>query len=90
MGYLADRYSTRHFILLGVLMPIVFIPISGITTGFLTLMVVVALGSIGSSMFHPSVTGLVPVYSGHKTGFAMSVFNTGGAFAFGVGPLFVT
>ena len=90
VGYLADRYSTRHFILLGVLMPVVFIPLSGITTGFWTLLAVVALGSIGSSMFHPSVTGMVPVYSGNKTGFAMSVFNTGGTLAFGVGPLFIT
>jgi FSR family fosmidomycin resistance protein-like MFS transporter len=90
VGYLADRYSTRHFILLGVLMPIVFIPFSGIANGFWTLLAVVALGSLGSSMFHPSVTGLVPVYSGRKTGFAMSVFNTGGIFAYGVGPLFIT
>jgi FSR family fosmidomycin resistance protein-like MFS transporter len=90
VGYLADRYSTRHFILLGVLMPVIFIPLSGIATGFWTLLAVVMLGSIGSSMFHPSVTGLVPVYSGNKTGFAMSVFNTGGTLAFGVGPLFIT
>ncbi|MBN1833709.1 MAG: MFS transporter [Deltaproteobacteria bacterium] len=90
VGYLADRYSTRHFILIGVLMPIVFIPLSGVTPGFRTLLLVVALGSIGSSMFHPSVTGLVPVYAGRQTGFAMSVFNTGGTFAFGIGPLFIT
>jgi FSR family fosmidomycin resistance protein-like MFS transporter len=90
VGYLADRYSTRHFILLGMLMPVMFIPISGITAGFWTLLAVVALGSIGSSMFHPSVTGLVPVYSGNKLGFAMSIFNAGGSLAFGVGPLFIT
>jgi MFS transporter, FSR family, fosmidomycin resistance protein len=33
---------------------------------------------------------MVPVYSGNKTGFAMSVFNTGGTLAFGLGPLFIT
>ena len=90
VGYLADRYSTRHFMLLGVLMPIIFIPISGIAPNFLILLTVVALGSVGSSMFHPSVTGLVPVYSGNKAGFAMSIFNTGGSLAFGLGPLFIT
>lgn len=90
VGYLADRYATRKFILLGVLMPVVCIPLSGIAPGFWMLLLVVALGSFGSSMFHPSVTGLVPVYSGSKAGFAMSVFNTGGTLAFGVGPLFVT
>ncbi|RJR51181.1 MAG: MFS transporter [Desulfobacteraceae bacterium] len=90
VGYLADRYSTRHFILLGVLMPVMFIPLSGIAAGFWSLLILVALGSLGSSMFHPPTTGLIPVYSGNKTGFVMSVFNTAGTLAFGVGPLFIT
>jgi MFS transporter, FSR family, fosmidomycin resistance protein len=90
VGYIADRYATRNFIFLGLLMPIVFIPMSGIASGFWGLLLFVALGSIGSSMFHPSVTGMVPLYSGDKAGFAMSVFNTGGTLAFGIGPLFVT
>jgi len=90
VGYLADRYRTRAFILTGLLMPVIFVPLSGISTGFATLLFATALGSFGSSMFHPSVTGMVPVYSGNRAGFAMSVFNTGGTFAFGVGPLFIT
>ena len=90
VGYLADRYATRAFILIGILMPIIFIPLSGIAPGFWTLLLLVSLGSFGSSMFHPSVTGMVPLYSGNKAGFAMSVFNTGGTLAFGLGPLFIT
>ncbi|MBR9980234.1 MAG: MFS transporter, partial [Desulfatitalea sp.] len=89
-GYLADRYQTRLFIFCGLLLPVVFIPLSGVAPDFRTLLLVIALGSIGSSMFHPSVTGMVPLYSGNKTGFAMSVFNTGGTLAFGLGPLFIT
>ncbi|WP_373500812.1 MFS transporter [Desulfococcus sp.] len=89
-GYYSDRYQTRLFIMTGLLMPVVFIPISGIATGFWTLLLFVALGSVGSSMFHPSVTGMVPLYSGGNAGFSMSVFNTGGTLAFGVGPLFIT
>jgi len=90
VGYMADRYTGRYFILIGVLLPVIFIPLSGIAGGFWILLAIVAMGSIGSSMFHPSVTGLVPVYSGNKTGFAMSIFNTGGTLAFGLGPLFIT
>ena len=89
-GYFSDRYQTRLFIMLGLLLPVVFIPISGIATGFWTLLLAVALGSVGSSMFHPSVTGMVPLYAGRNAGFSMSVFNTGGTLAFGVGPLFIT
>jgi FSR family fosmidomycin resistance protein-like MFS transporter len=90
VGYLADRYQTRGFIFCGLLLPVVFIPLSGVAPGFWSLLLVISLGSIGSSMFHPSVTGMVPVYSGNKTGFAMSIFNTGGTLAFGLGPLFIT
>lgn len=90
VGYLADRYPTRIFLLVGLLMPVIFIPLSGISAGFWTLLCTVGIGSIGSAMFHPSVTGMVPLYSGNKAGFAMSIFNTGGTLAFGVGPLFIT
>lgn len=90
VGYLADRYQTRSFIFSGLLLTIVFIPLSGIAPNFWVLLLFVALGSVGSSMFHPSVTGMVPVYAGSKVSFSMSVFNTGGTMAFGLGPLFIT
>jgi len=90
VGYLADRYQSRVFIFLGLSLTIVFIPLSGIAPNFWALLLCVALGSAGSSMFHPSVTGMVPLYAGTKAGFTMSVFNTGGTLAFGLGPLFIT
>ena len=90
VGYLADRYQTRAFILIGLALTIVFIPLAGIAPNFWVLLLFVALGSVGSSMFHPSVTGMVPLYAGSKAGFSMSVFNTGGTLAFGLGPLFIT
>ena len=90
VGYLADRYQTRLFILTGLMLSVVFIPFSGVATGFWSLLLVLGIGSIGSSMFHPSVTGMVPVYSGSKKGVAMSIFNTGGTFAFSVGPVFIS
>ena len=90
VGYLADRYPTRAFIFLGLSLSIFFIPLAGIAPNFWVLLLCIALGSVGSSMFHPSVTGMVPVYAGSKAGFSMSVFNTGGTLAFGLGPLFIT
>jgi FSR family fosmidomycin resistance protein-like MFS transporter len=41
-------------------------------------------------MFHPPSAGMVSTYSGKHSGFSMSIFNMGGTFAFGVGPLFIT
>jgi FSR family fosmidomycin resistance protein-like MFS transporter len=90
MGYLADRSHSRVYILGGLLLTVVFVPLTGIAASFHWLLAFVCLGSIGSSMFHPSLAGMVPLYAGQRTGLAMSVFNTGGTLAFGVGPLFIT
>ena len=89
-GYWADRHPSRKFILIGLLMPVIFIPLTGITTGFYVLLLCVVIGSTGSSLFHPPVTGMVPVYAGRNLGLAMSIYNTAGTLAFGVGPIFIT
>ena len=90
VGYLADRYQTRGFILGGLLLAIIFIPLSGIASSFRILLLCIAIGSLGSSMFHPSVTGMVPLYAGKNAGMSMSVFNTGGTLSFAAGPIFIT
>lgn len=90
VGYFADRYQTRAFILGGLLLCIVFMPLSGIAPSFWVLLFFISVGSVGNSMFHPSATGMVPVYAGSKAGLFMSIFNTGGTMAFAIGPLFIT
>ncbi len=90
VGYLADRYPGRWFILGGLLLAVVFIPLAGLATSFWTLLFFVAAGSVGSSMFHPPAAGMIPLHSGSKIGLSMSIFNTGGTFGFAVGPVFIT
>lgn len=89
-GYWADRHPSRSFILIGLLLPILFIPLAGRTTGFYSLLLCLVVGSTGSSLFHPPVTGMVPLYAGRQLGLAMSIYNTAGTLAFGVGPIFIT
>ncbi|MBU0970145.1 MAG: MFS transporter [Proteobacteria bacterium] len=90
VGYLADRHESRIFVFSGLFLAFFCIPFSGIAPNFTILLLVLALGSIGSSMFHPSTTGMVPLYSGNKTGFCLSIYNTGGTLAFALGPVFIT
>ena len=90
VGYLADRSPTRFFALGGPLLVMVFIPLSGIAPAFWLLLVCVSVGSIGSSMFHPTVAGMVSQYAGRNLGFSMSIFVMGGTLSFGVGPLFIS
>ena len=61
-GYWADRHPSRSFILIGLLMPILCIPLTGLTTGFYELLVLIVIGSAGSSLFHPPVTGMVMLF----------------------------
>jgi len=89
-GYFADRHETRSFILLGVFLLFICIPFSGIAPNFWVLIIILTVGSLGSSMFHPSTTGMVPLYAGNRTGLCLSIFNTGGTLAFAIGPVFIT
>jgi FSR family fosmidomycin resistance protein-like MFS transporter len=89
VGYLADHYQTRFFALGGVFLTVFFVPLSGVAPTYVLLTMCLAIGSFGSSMFHPSVTGMVPVYGGRNAGFSMSIFNTGGTLAFSIGPVFI-
>jgi FSR family fosmidomycin resistance protein-like MFS transporter len=90
VGYFADRFQTRFFVLGGPLATVIFISLVGIAPNFLILIFFICLGAIGTSMFHPTSAGMVSTYSGRNYGFSMSIFNMGGTLAFGVGPLFIT
>lgn len=89
-GYVADHYRTRLFVLGGPLLAMIFISLVGAAQGFFLLLLFIAIGSIGQAMFHPTTAGMISAYSGRRFGLCMSVFNTGGTLAFGLGPLFIT
>jgi FSR family fosmidomycin resistance protein-like MFS transporter len=89
-GYFADHYRTRLFILGGPILSMIFVPLVGVAPSFLILTVFVCLGSIGQSLFHPPVAGMISTYSGRHFSFCMSIFNAGGTLAFGVGPIIIT
>ena len=90
VGYLADRHPSRFFALGGPLLVIVFIPLTGITSYFWMLVLFVCLGSVGSSMYHPTAAGMVEPYAGRHFGLALSIFGTGGTLSFAIGPLFIS
>ena len=89
VGYYADRYRSRVFILGGPLLATLFIGLVGLAPSYPILLLCVATGAIGTAMFHPSVAGMVAGYAGRHLGLCMSIFNFGGSLAFGVGPLFI-
>ena len=58
-GYIADHYRTRIFVLGGPLLVMIFISLVGTAQGFLLLVLFIAIGSIGQSMFHPTLAGMI-------------------------------
>ncbi len=90
VGYMADRYHGRLFIFGGLLLAVLFFPLVGFAPSFPLLLLFIALGSIGASMYHPPCAGMVSTYAGRNFGLSMSIFILGGTLAFGLGPLFIT
>lgn len=86
-GYLSDRYRTRIILLAGPLMSAVCIPFVGISPSYGFILLFVAMGSIGSSMYHPSAAGMVSAYAGRHVGFSMSLFGLGGMLGYTIGPI---
>jgi FSR family fosmidomycin resistance protein-like MFS transporter len=86
-GYLADRYKTRVILLIGSFAGAICIPMVGVVPYFGFVLLLIALGSISSAVYHPTAAGMVSVYAGRRTGLAMSFFGLGGTLGFTIGPI---
>ena len=86
-GYLADRYKTRMILLIGSFAGVICIPMVGVVPHFWFVLLLIALGSISSAVYHPTAAGMVSVYAGRRTGLAMSFFGLGGTLGFTIGPI---
>lgn len=88
LGYLADRYGRRAFLVAGPLLSGVFVSLMGWAPSFWVLLVLLALGGLGSAAFHPpGASYAVRVAEGKGSGVRYSVFSFGGSAGFALGPL---
>jgi FSR family fosmidomycin resistance protein-like MFS transporter len=88
MGYLADRYGREWFVIGGPLVSAIFLSSMGLADSFSWLLVLLVLGGIGSSIFHPPAASLaVRLEAGKGSGFRYSVFSFGGTVGYTLGPL---
>lgn len=87
-GYLADHVGRKPFVVLGPLVTAVFLSLIGWAPTFGALMMVLAVGGLGSAAFHPPGASMaVKVQDGRGSGLRFSVFSFGGAAGYAVGPL---
>ena len=88
MGYLADRYGRRLFVVLGPLLSGVFLSLIGNAGSLPALLVLLGLGGLGAAAFHPPGASLAGRAGGAKgSGLRLSIFSFGGSAGFALGPL---
>ncbi|MCD1294589.1 MFS transporter [Methanocella sp. CWC-04] len=86
-GYLADRYGKKWIAAFGVAWCAVLMCCLGIAPNYASIVVLVALAGLGSSMFHPQASAMVPKVSGDRKGFGVAIFSAGGSIGYSIMPL---
>jgi MFS transporter, FSR family, fosmidomycin resistance protein len=88
MGHLADRYGRRLFVVVGPLLSGIFMSLIGVAPTFIVLALFLALGGLGSAMFHPPGASMAArAGTGKGSGMRASFFSFGGALGYAAGPL---
>jgi Nitrate/nitrite transporter len=87
-GYVADKYGKKWIAALGVAWVAIGMCVLGIAPGYGAIVVIVGLAGIGSSMYHPQASAMVPKVSGSRKGVGMSLFMAGGNLGYAIMPLF--
>ncbi len=88
LGHLADRRGRRLLVVVGPMVSAVFLSLIGRAGSFVALVVLLAIGGLGSAAFHPPGASLaVRAETGRGSGARHAVFSFGGAFGYALGPL---
>lgn len=88
LGYLADRFGRRAFVVGGPLVCGVFASLIGWAPTLGWLLLVLTLGGLGSAAFHPpGASYAARVSEGKGSGMRYSVFSFGGSAGYALGPL---
>lgn len=86
-AYLGDKWSRRFFLILGPGVAAIFMCSIGLSPNFSVLFVLLLMGGMGVSAFHPHAASFVGARAGEKRGFGLSIFMTVGTLGYGFGPL---
>lgn len=85
-GFFADNITKRSFIFWGLILSSIFIPLSATANKIFVLVLFIALGSIGSSLFHPQALGFTSKFA-KGSAKVMAVFLAMGTAGYSLGPI---
>ena len=86
-GHVADRWRPRALVILGPLVAVSMLSLVGLASSPWMLGAILIVGGLGAAAFHPPAAALVHQLGQARTGFAMSLYITGGSLGFALGPL---
>lgn len=88
-GYLCDRWGAQRMTILSVAWMGLMMGLVGFTWNYLSLLVLVGLGALGSAAFHPAGATLTSANGGPKRGGAVAIFSVSGNLGSALSPLLV-
>lgn len=86
-GRLADRWRPRVLVMIGPVLSVSVLSLTGLATSPAMLAAILLVGGLGAAAFHPPAAALAHRLGGSRPGLAMSVYITGGTLGFSFGPL---
>jgi len=89
VGFLADKYKIKYFLILGPLFASVFISLLGIAPAYWIILILLFLGNIGVAIIHPPTAAMANLFGGRRKGFSNSLISFGGALGFSSGSIFI-
>jgi MFS transporter, FSR family, fosmidomycin resistance protein len=89
-GYISDQRPKVWLIPLGVLIAGLGVGLSGLSTSYGVLILLVVLGGLGVAAFHPEGFKTAHFFIGQKKASGMSIFAVGGNLGFALGPFTLT
>lgn len=87
VGLYADRHPQPYSLSLGMCLSLAGLVALAFTTGFIPILLTVALIGGGSSVFHPEASRVAQMASGGRKSLAQSIFQVGGNGGSAIGPL---
>jgi FSR family fosmidomycin resistance protein-like MFS transporter len=89
-GYLGDRWSRKLFLVSGPIIAGIFMSFIGLSPSYHALIVILLVGGIGVSAFHPHAASAAGDMAGKNRDFSLAIFLTVGTVGYALGPLLAT
>jgi FSR family fosmidomycin resistance protein-like MFS transporter len=89
-GWFSDRFPGRWYIPVGLFSAGFFLSLIGTAPEIFTLILVIFLGGLGVSCFHPLGTATASAMAGRRKGLAIALYITAGSTGYALGPVFIS